>query len=50
MSTVTEQSIPPLLSIADPIFSLAHSVAVVKQKMNDVIILPILDKQVEAGK
>ena len=45
MSTVLKQSIPPLLSIADPTFSLADSVAMVKRQMNDVIILPILGKQ-----
>ena len=50
MSTLLEQSIPPLLSITDFTFSLADSVAMVKRQISDVLVLPLLAKQVHAGK
>ena len=50
MSTVLEQSIPPILPVTDLTFSLADSVAMVKHQINDLLILPLQGKQVRAGK
>ena len=50
MSSILEQPIPPLLSICDLTFSLADSVTMVKRQMNDLLTLPVVGKQVRAGK
>lgn len=51
MSDVMEQcNLPALLSISNLRFSLDSSVAMVKRQVNDLLLLPVVQKQLRAGK